>query len=204
MRKIMLILAVLTTTFVSAQFNFQLEAGKEVKGAIEWEYHTDNSMGYAYSEWLLNGNKATMNWAQVFWEQKFWKAPVFIHGEFRTGMTTEYAFGNTYLLGAAIGLVQGKYGYLTLEPLYRYENKQHGYQMSVVSGFQYKSLLFTSYVDLWAFDKPKETILCSENKLFYNLYKGLSIGANIELGYNYRHEDKWSFYPFGVIRYNIE
>ncbi len=160
-------------------------------------------MGHAYTDWSLNGDKATMNWAQLIWEQKFWEAPIWMHGEFRTGMTTEVPFGNSYILGAAIGIVRGKYGFMNLEPLYRYENKQHGYQATFVSGFQHKRLLFSNYIDLWAFDKPDEPIMCSENKLFYNLMWKLKVGVNIELGYNYRHDNKWSFFPFGIIRYDF-
>ena len=198
---LLIITCLLSVISVAQTWNVQLEAGKETKAVLEGEKFTDNSYFYAYSEWVINSkDNAVSNWAQIIYERRLGSAPIYAHGEFRTGLTTDFSFGNTYLVGAAYNILSTEKGMINFDALYRYENEQHEWQFSFVSSASFGKLQFSNYIDVWGQDWM---MVCSENKLYYPIMKNVKIGANIELGYNYRHIDKWSFYPFGIVKYEF-
>ena len=191
MKKILVLLFTLLSVMLVKAQNIQISKGEEFKVIAETELHYENSMSFLYTELVIEDNKATSTYVQLFREQKFWEAPIYIHAEFRTFLAEQFLTDNIYMLGAAWGLLANEYCYITLEALYRYDG-QNNWQFTTVGGFLKDRLSFSHYADFYGTDK---LYMFSENKIFYEIAKPLSIGANIELGLNAREGKKWSCYP---------
>jgi hypothetical protein len=186
--------------FITGQSqNVQIAWGEEVKVVAETELHDDNSMSFLYTELVVENNKAASTYVQLFREQKFWEAPVYIHAEFRTFIAEQFLTNNVYMIGAAFGVIAKENGYLTLEALYRYDDRNN-WQFTTVGGFFYKDLSFSHYADFYGVDR---LYMFSENKLFYQLSNHFKVGCNIELGLNTREGKKWSCYPFVILRIDL-
>ena len=195
----MTILALMIVAMTGIAQNVQISKGKEFKVIAETELHDENSMSFLYTELVLDGDKNTSSYVQLFREQKFWEAPIYIHAEFRTFIAEQFLTDNIYMLGAAWGLMAKENSYITLEALYRYDG-QNNWQFTTVGGFNYKRLSFAHYADFYGID---DLYMFSENKLFYQISKHFKIGANIELGLNVRDGKKWSCYPFATLRIDL-
>lgn len=179
--------------------NIQVAYGEELKVVAETELHDENSMSFLYTELVVEDNRAASTYVQLFREQKFWEAPVYIHAEFRTFIAEQFLTNNVYMLGAAWGVFAKENGYITLEAMYRYDDRNN-WQFTTVGGFTYKLISFSHYADFYGVDR---LYMFSENKLFFQLSKNFKIGTNIELGLNTREGKKWSCFPFAVLRIDL-
>ena len=184
--------------------NIQLMVGREYKLVVEAKSLSKNHFRYAYIDATLDSDlrkDATIAaFIQIIAEQKWWKPEIYLHGEFRSGLTNQFSFANTYLAGAAYKPLATKKGHIVIEGLFRYEKDVPQWQFTFVGGAYHKRWLFANYIDFYGQDNVS---LFSENKLFYNIYKPLHIGVNIELSYNVRQAKQFAVYPFGIIRFNL-
>lgn len=70
----------------------------------------------------------------------------------------------------------------------------------------FSNFVWGCQVKKFSFEGTEEIIgrdyisLCTENKVFYNFYKNLSLGAEMEIGYNFRNADDWNFNPYVVLK----
>lgn len=193
------LLFVICSIAVGQSQNIQIAKGKELKVVAETELHDNNSMSFLYTELIVENNQTASTYVQLFREQKFWEYPIYIHAEFRTFIAEQFLTNNIYMLGAAWGVLAKENGYITLEAMYRYDDKNN-WQFTTVGGFTYKLISFSHYADFYGADR---LYMFSENKLFFQLFKNLKIGTNIELGLNTREGKKWSCYPFAVLRIDL-
>lgn len=199
MKKIVLLLtACLFSCVIEAQ-NVQISWGEELKVIAETEMYDDNSMSFLYTELIVDNNKTASTYVQLFREQKFWEAPIYIHTEFRTFLAEQFLTNNIYMLGAAWGVAAKENWYITLEALYRYDDRNN-WQFTTVGGFNYKKLSFSHYADFYGIDR---LYMFSENKLFFQFTKHFKVGANIELGLNTREGKEWSCFPFAILRIDL-
>lgn len=184
--------------------NIQLMAGREYKLVVEAESIGENHFRYAYVDATFDTNLrkdiSIAAFIQIIAEQKWWKPEIYLHGEFRTGLTNQFSFSNTYLAGVAYKPLATEKGHIVVEGLFRYEKSAPQWQFTLVSGAYHKRWLFTNYIDIYG---QNNVSLFSENKLFFNIYKPLYIGVNFELSYNVRQTNQFAFYPFGIIRFNL-
>lgn len=199
MKKYLILFIVAMLSMASKAQNIQLEYGKEFKVVAETEMFDVNSMSFLYTELVVENNNAASTYVQLFREQKFWEVPIYIHAEFRTFIAEQFLTNNVYMIGAAFGVIAKENGYLTLEALYRYDDRNN-WQFTTVGGFDYGELSFSHYADFYGVDK---LYMFSENKLFFQFSKHFKIGTNIELGLNTREGKKWSCYPFAILRIDL-
>ena len=200
---LLLLLFLFALQYSTAQ-NIQLMAGREYKLVVEVESLGKNHFRYAYIDATFDSNLhkdiSIASFIQIIAEQKWWKPNIYLHGEFRTGLTNQFSFSNICLAGAAYKPLTTEKGHIVIEGLFRYEKSVPQWQFTFVSGAYHKRWLFTNYIDIYG---QNNVSLFSENKLFYNIYKPLHIGVNLELSYNVRQANKFAFYPFGIIRFNL-
>lgn len=200
MKSIITILFALVPFFCVGQ-NLQLEkSSEELKFVFETETHpSDNVMNFIYAEAVITDNKAETTYLQIFREQKWWDAPVLLHAEFRTFLAENFCANNVYLGGVAFQVINKHNKFLTLEALYRYDDKNN-WQATAAYGVFWQKLSFSGYADFYGTNK---LYLCSENKLFYKLTNNIQIGTNIEIGLNIRENKEFSCYPFAVLRLDM-
>lgn len=179
-------------------------AGREYKLVVETESMGENHFRYVYIETVFDNNLkndiSISAFAQIIAEQKWWKPEVYLHGEFRTGLTNQFSFANAYLAGVSYKPLVTSKGYILLETLFRYEKNMPQWQFTFISGAYHKRWLFANYIDVYG---QNGISMFSENKLFFNIYKPLHIGIDLEFSYNVREINKFSFYPFGIIRFDL-
>lgn len=199
MKKFLFALIICFIAIAGDAQNIQIAYGEELKVIAETELHDNNSMSFLYTELVIEDNKAASTYVQLFREQKFWEAPVYIHAEFRTFIAEQFLTNNVYMLGAAWGVLAKENGYVTLEAMYRYDDR-NDWQFTTVGGFDYGRLSFSHYADFYGVDK---LYVFSENKIFYQLSKHVKVGTNIELGLNARENKEWSCFPFAVLRIDL-
>lgn len=162
--------------------------GKDYLKAIsETTQTTDDNTGYAYMEgaWGLNAKSPNYFYTQLFWEQKFWETPIFVHAEFRTTLI-EGGFNNIYYAGGAY-CIYSKHGFAAIEPLYRYARSDgHGYQLSVVGGWEWKICELAQFIDWWGCKSSafKPNNLYSETRFYFKVTKRLRLGAVVPLSYS--------------------
>lgn len=184
--------------------NIHFMAGREYKLVVETESMGENHFRYVYIETVFDNNLkndiSISAFAQIIAEQKWWKPEVYLHGEFRTGLTNQFSFANAYLAGVSYKPLVTSKGYILLETLFRYEKNMPQWQFTFISGAHHKRWLFANYIDVYG---QNGISMFSENKLFFNIYKPLHIGIDLEFSYNVREINKFSFYPFGIIRFDL-
>lgn len=199
MKRFLMIMLVSMYAFIGWAQNIQVAWGKEWKVVAETELHDENSMSFLYTELVVDDNKAASTYVQLFREQKFWEAPIYIHAEFRTFIAENFLTNNIYMLGAAWSVLAKENGYIALEAMYRYDDRNN-WQVTTVGGFEYGRLSFSHYADFYG---TGNLYMFSENKLFFQLSKNFKVGTNIELGLNTRERKRWSCYPFAILRIDL-
>ncbi len=130
---------------------------------------------------------------------KFWEGPLSAHVEYNGGLLLAGAAGfpinNAYLAGIDYGWNNADFSKtLNLKVLYKYiQGKQNSAQITGVWGIHFLKgkMSFTGFADLWwekntyAFDGVTHPVFISEPQIWYNISKNLSVGSEIELGYNF-------------------
>ena len=151
-------------------------------------------VGYAYVEIAGFSGQAPEAYGQFFWEQKFWESPVFIHAEYRAVAANAFYEGTGYLGGAYCFYT--KYGYLALEPLLMWKQRQGvGGQFSVVGGWDWKHFILEHYTDVWKTTKMDSPVdVYSQTRLFYKVYGRLSVGVIGEVYCSPKHSTSGTAY----------
>ena len=129
----------------------------------------------------------------------FWNGPFSAHVEYNGGLLTNNGAGfpinNAYLVGLDWGWNNADFSKtLNLKVLYKnIQGKQNSAQLTGVWGIHFLKgkMSFTGFADLWwekntyTFDGVTHPVFISEPQLWYNISKNLSVGSEVELGYNF-------------------
>ena len=167
---------------------------------IDMDYNGDKGIGMAYWEIARN--------------LRFWEAPVALHLEYNGGLSSNYSFGNAYLIGAAYIWDNATFNQgFSISLNYKYiektmDNRPHNYQITAVwyLHFYNKLLSFTGFADFWRQTTATGNfIFLSEPQLWVNLNKingipndfNLSLGSEVKLSWNFLGKD--GFYAIPTI-----
>lgn len=149
---------------------------------------------------------------------KFWDMPLAIQleynggfGQFAPGMA--FQINDAYLGGLQYTWNNDDFSkVLTIQALYKYIRGKHdaSFQLTGVWGLHFfnRKLSFTGFADFWMEEKliaGKDTkfVFLTEPQLWYNFTKNISLGSEVEVGYNFVNTEgitvcptlaaKWSF-----------
>lgn len=171
MKKLIVIISLLSTTLLSAQ-EIQLQASKlNQKLAVEHIDNINKHTLFVYGEWAIGESPTT--YIQTFYEYKINHFSV--HAEFRSVFTQKSKWSNTYICGLSLPTLGNDAGYINISPLYRYDNA-HMWQATATYGYYYKMFSFDGYFDLYG---DKRVFGFSENKIKIHL-ADCFLGVNIE------------------------
>jgi len=149
---------------------------------------------------------------------KFWDMPLAIQIEYNGGFG-QFAPGMAFQINDAwLGGIQYTWNnddfskVLTVQALYKYIREKHdaSFQITGVWGLHFfnRKLSFTGFADFWMEEERftgKETkfVFLTEPQLWYNFTKNISLGGEVEVGYNFVKPEaitvcptlaaKWSF-----------
>lgn len=179
--------------------DIQAEAGEEFKIVGEVLAFRENSFTYMYCETPIRRGRAVSGYFQFFRQQKFWKAPVFLHAEFRTFVTKDFDTDNIYMAGGAWNFLTTSRGTVALELLYRYDGRSN-YQLTLAANWAKGRWSYAGYADFFG---PSTLHIFSENKMFADIYAGLALGVNLELGLRTVGDHTLSCRPFAAARYSF-
>ena len=158
--------------------------------------------------------------ASAYWEiareLKFWEGPMSAHLEYNGGISY---VPNSYLLGATYTYNSKDFSKgLSLSAMYKYIqkiDKPHNYQLTGVWYIHFAKdqiCTFTGFADFWR-EKSSigDYIFLSEPQFWLHLNKlkgvddnfKLSIGTEVELGYNFAARDGFYAIPTAAIRWDF-
>lgn len=199
MKKISLFLMLLLSTVSFAQNSIWLEKGKEDPLLVaEFKDSKDNVFNYLYVESELTNNITNSTYILASRDQKWWDKNIWVHGEIRTFIGKDFASDNIFLIGPMFGLLEGKYGFLNVQTMYRYDGKSN-FQVSILSDVEYKSILYSMFLDTYGTDK---FYAHTENRLFIKLFNPVRIGGNLVVTLN-EVEKGIKLKPMAVIRIDL-
>ena len=162
-----------------------------------------------------SGGVASAYW-EIARELKFWEGPMSAHIEYNGGI--QYVL-NSYLLGPTYTYNSKDFskGY-SLSAMYKYiqkHDKPHNFQLTGVWYIHFakdKICTFTGFADFWR-EKSSfgDYIFLSEPQFWLHLNKlkgfddnfNLSIGTEVELGYNFAARDGFYAIPTAAIRWDF-
>ena len=182
-----------------AQNSVWLEKGKEDPLLVaEFKDAKDNVFNYLYVESELSNNITNSTYILASRDQKWWDKNIWVHGEIRTFVGKDFASDNIFLIGPMFGLLEGKYGFLNVQTMYRYDGKSN-FQVSILSDVEYKSILYSMFLDTYGTDK---FYAHTENRLFIKLFNPVRIGGNLVVTLN-EVEKGIKLKPMAVIRIDL-
>ena len=182
-----------------AQNSVWLEKGKEGPLLVaEFKDAKDNVFNYLYVESELSNNITNSTYILASRDQKWWDKNIWVHGEIRTFVGKDFASDNIFLIGPMFGLLEGKYGFLNVQTMYRYDGKSN-FQVSILSDVEYKSILYSMFLDTYGTDK---FYAHTENRLFIKLFNPVRIGGNLVVTLN-EVEKGIKLKPMAVIRIDL-
>ena len=182
-----------------AQNSVWLEKGKEGPLLVaEFKDAKDNVFNYLYVESELSNNITNSTYILASRDQKWWDKNIWVHGEIRTFVGKDFASDNIFLIGPMFGLLEGKYGFLNVQTMYRYDGKSN-FQVSILSDVEYKSILYSMFLDTYGTDK---FYAHTENRLFIKLFNPVRIGGNLVVTLN-EVEKGVKLKPMAVIRIDL-
>ncbi|OIP82922.1 MAG: hypothetical protein AUK44_06635 [Porphyromonadaceae bacterium CG2_30_38_12] len=200
-------LLVLFSLTLSAQTNLQVHydfgSGRNyVTSTLEMFKPDTWGNTFFFVDMDFNGgteNHPSLAYMEIARGLKFWDGPFSAHIEYNGGLLTSGASGfpinNAYLAGLDWGWNNADFSKtLNLKVLYKYiQGKQSTAQLTGVWGIQLLKgkMTFTGFADLWwekdtyAIDGVTHPVFITEPQLWYNLNKNLSVGSEVEFGYNF-------------------
>ncbi len=215
MKKLILasLLLAYSTVFM-AQTNLQLhyDFGKDrdyFTSTLERFKPDANGSLFYFIDFNYSANGPIEAYMEIARELKFWDAPFSAHIEYNGGLHYQTASGvvpafgfninNAYLLGGTYSLNSQDFSKgISLTASYKLIEKHatdpHNFQLTAVwfMHFFNRKLSFTGFADFW---REKKTyfpsgnnsafIFLSEPQLWYNINKTLSVGGEVEFGYNF-------------------
>lgn len=197
-RLIILFNLLLACVLMNAQNSVWWEKGENILLVGEIKDAHENHFNYLYVESEWSRDKTMSTYVLASRDQKWWDKNIWIHAEFRTFVGESILTDNIYLIGPMFELAAGKYGFLNLQTLYRYENG-NGVQLTLLGDVEYKRLYYSMFMDNYTNDEFR---IHSENRIFFKIINPVSIGANFIVTYN---EVNSGFHckPMAVIRLDI-
>ena len=169
-----LIIAVLCLSALTAHSQtIEVVLGKQPRIFLEKTKVTENATTFAY----LEGNFGGGAMVKVFHEQKWWKMPAYIHAEYQSTFNGSHTaiVGGTWSFGLPNG-------FISLSSLYRYDYgiNAHAVQLSNAYLAAWKWCELYGYNHVWY-----NGALCyfGEERFHVNIYKGLKLGAILNLSY---------------------
>ncbi|MGI5975500.1 MAG: DUF5020 family protein [Paludibacter sp.] len=193
-------------TVLVAQTNLQLhyDFGKDrnfVTTTVERFKPDKYGSLFYFIDFNHSENGPTETYWEIARELKFWDAPFSAHVEYNGGLHHEPAFGfnikNAYLLGGTYSLNSSDFSKgVSLTAAYKLIQKHsdpHNFQLTAVwyMHFFNNKLSFTGFADFWrekqsfGINDNASFIFLSEPQLWYNINKIISVGGEVELGYNF-------------------
>ncbi len=175
--------------------------------------------------YFIDFNHSVDGPTEAYWEiareLKFWDAPFSAHIEYNGGLHYDSSpFGlqinNAYLLGGTYSLNSADFSKgISITPSYKYIQKHpnpHNFQLTAVWFLHFfnNKLSFTGFADFWREKKTNffsgnssSFIFLSEPQLWYNINKTLSVGGEVEFGYNFGAVEGFRVNPTLGIKCNL-
>lgn len=173
MKKTLLTFLVCLCSIYAHSQELQIQSSaKAQKLAFEYLTKTKRHYFYGYAETLINNSVS--GYIQTFYEYNLTKL-VSLHAEYRALSILNSKTLNTYIAGVSFNVLSRDNVYLSIAPLYRYE-ETHQWQMSFIYGASYKRLSFDGYFDLYG---DNDIYSFSENKVKFH-FDRYFVGANLE------------------------
>lgn len=151
--------------------------------------------------------------SMAYWEFardfKFWDAPVTLHAEYNgglgrfhipDGLNGAYSINNAWLGGVTYSFNNNDFTKgITFQAMYKYIRDKHNaaFQLTAIwyAHFFNKKLSFLGFADFWREDmlhklengtsETTKFIVLTEPQLWYNVTSNLSLGSEVEFGYNF-------------------
>lgn len=177
---------------------------------IDMDYDVEDVSGISLAYWEI---------ARDF---QFWDAPFTLHAEFNGGLgqfaitdTTKgaYNINNMWLGGLTYSFNSKDFSKgITLQAMYKYiRDKSHpSYQLTAIWYVHMldKKLSFLGFADFWREDnviddEKTEYVFLSEPQLWYNFTQHLSVGSEVEFGYNFGNIKGFKIMPTVGARWNF-
>ncbi len=195
-----LLLMLFLSTISFAQNSIWLEKGESNPLLVAEFKHmpNDNVFNYLYVESELSHNVTNSTYILASRDQKWWDKNIWVHGEIRTFVGKDFSSDNIFLIGPMFGLLEGKYGFLNVQTMYRYDGKSN-FQVSILSDVEYKSILYSMFLDTYGTDK---FYAHTENRVFIKLFNPIRIGGNLLVTLN-EVEKGIKITPMAVIRIDL-
>ncbi|MDX9749028.1 MAG: DUF5020 family protein [Paludibacter sp.] len=221
MRKFLFLMTVAVSTMTYAQTNLQLHydfgAGRNYLTSTIERFKPDaKGSTFFFVDMNYNASGPTEAYFEIARELKFWDGPVSAHIEYNGGLHAEsgmnFQINNAYLLGATYSMNSQDFSKgLSLSAMYKNiqgNASPHNFQLTAV---WYMNMLkgkvsFTGFADFW---KEKngflstDYVFLSEPQLWYNINKTLSVGGEVELGYNFAGVAGFKACPTLAVKCNL-
>ena len=173
MRHILAIAALCLAALTARAQTVEIVSGSTTRIFLEKTLASDNATTFAYMEATFGGGV----YGQFFQEVKFWKAPVFLHGEYRT----TFDGNHTAIVGPSLA-IYSKHGLVTIAPFYRYDfgiNKS-AFQLGNSYFYEFGPVEFYGYNDLWY---NGDLNYFGEQRIHLRLTEHFKLGFILDLSY---------------------
>jgi hypothetical protein len=218
---VLAVVSTLTYAQTNLQLHYDLGQGRNYFTSTIERFKPDaNGSTFFFVDMNYNASGPTEAYFEIARELKFWDGPFSAHIEYNGGLHVEqlvntqttiaFQINNAYLLGATYSMNSQDFSKgLSLSAMYKNiqgNSSPHNFQLTAV---WYMNLLkgkvsFTGFADFWK-EKTGTTdyIFLSEPQLWYNLNKTLSVGGEVELGYNFAGVKGFMAYPTLAVKCNL-
>lgn len=216
---LMLLAVVSTVTYAQTNLQLHYDLGKGrnyFTSTIERFKPDAKGSTFFFVDMNYNAGGPTEAYFEIARELKFWDGPLSAHIEYNGGLHSEsgmnFQINNAYLLGATYSLNSQDFSKgLALSAMYKNiqgNTSPHNFQLTAV---WYMNMLkgkvsFTGFADFW---KEKngflstDYVFLSEPQLWYNINKTLSVGGELELGYNFAGVAGFKACPTLAVKCNL-
>lgn len=221
MRKFLVLMAVAVSTLTYAQTNLQLHydlgANRSYFTSTIERFKPDaKGSTFFFVDMNYNAAGPMEAYFEIARELKFWDGPISAHIEYNGGLHAEsgvnFQINNAYLLGATYSMNSKDFSKgLSLSAMYK--NIQgnidpNNFQLTAV---WYMNMLkgkvsFTGFADFWREKNGflgTDYVFLSEPQLWYNINKTLSVGGEVELGYNFAGVSGFKACPTLAVKCNL-
>ncbi len=217
------VLSTLTYAQTNLQLHYDFGAGRNYLTSTIERFKPDaKGSTFFFVDMNYNAGGPTEAYFEIARELKFWDGPISAHIEYNGGLHVEnlvnpqttiaFQINNAYLLGATYSMNSQDFSKgLSLSAMYKNiqgNASPHNFQLTAV---WYMNMLkgkvsFTGFADFW---KEKngflqtDYVFLSEPQLWYNINKTLSVGGEVELGYNFAGVAGFKACPTLAVKCNL-
>lgn len=216
------IIIALISSMLTAQTNIQLHYDlganrKFVTSTIERFKPDDYGNLFYFIDFNHSASGPTEAYVEIARELKFWDAPFLAHVEYNGGLHADnsglnFQIKNAYLLGGTYSLNNKDFTKgISLTAMYKLiqgNTSPHNYQFTAVwyMHFFNRKLSFNGFADFWrevnGFINTNHIFL-SEPQLWYNITNCISVGGEVEFGYNFGNVKGWNICPTLGVKVNL-